>query len=97
VFVLQCAINKSRPVFTHPPNLFLLTDITNTVWTVDFETPVSKLYLLFISADAAQEKKGKNVLLPTGVSKSTAHAVITKEGLWDNSHSFFSLSHLNFD
>jgi hypothetical protein len=25
----------------------------NTVWTADFETPVRKLYLLFISADAA--------------------------------------------
>ena len=45
-----------------------------TVWTVDFETPVCKLYLLFISADAAQEKekKEKKVLLPTGVSKSAA-------------------------
>ncbi len=28
-----------------------------TVWTVDFETPVCKLYLLFVSADAAQEKE----------------------------------------
>jgi hypothetical protein len=37
-----------------------------TVWTVDFDTPVCKLYLLFITADAAQEK-GKKVLLPTGV------------------------------
>jgi hypothetical protein len=39
---------------------------------VDFETPVCKLNLLFISADAAQEKK---VLLPNGVSKSAAHAL----------------------
>jgi hypothetical protein len=39
---------------------------------------VCKLYLLFISADAAQEeeKKEKNVQLPTGVSKSIAHMVI---------------------
>jgi hypothetical protein len=29
----------------------------STVWTVDFETPVCKNHLLFISADAAQEKK----------------------------------------
>jgi hypothetical protein len=28
-----------------------------TVPTVDFETTVCKLYLLFISADAAQEKE----------------------------------------
>jgi hypothetical protein len=27
------------------------------VWVVDFETPVCKLYLLFLSADAAQEKE----------------------------------------
>jgi hypothetical protein len=49
----------------------------NTVWTVDFETPVCKLYLLFLSANAAQEKrkKEKKVLLPTGVSKSAVHAV----------------------
>jgi hypothetical protein len=46
-----------------------------TVWTVDFEMPVCKLYLLFISADAAQEKekKEKKVLLPIGVSKCKAH------------------------
>jgi hypothetical protein len=31
--------------------------LTNTVWMVDFETPVCKLYLLFITTDAAQEKK----------------------------------------
>jgi hypothetical protein len=37
---------------------------------------VCKLYSLFISADAAQEKKKeKKVLLPTGVSKSTARTV----------------------
>jgi hypothetical protein len=30
-----------------------------TVWTVDFETPACKLYLLLISADAAQEKETK--------------------------------------
>jgi hypothetical protein len=44
---------------------------------VDFETPVGKLYLLFLSANAAQEKekKEKKVVLPTGVSKSTAHTV----------------------
>jgi hypothetical protein len=47
----------------------------HTVWMVDFETPVCKLYLSFISADAAQEKE-KKVLLPTGVSKSTAHTVM---------------------
>jgi hypothetical protein len=29
------------------------------VWTVGFETPVCKLYLLFISANAAQEKEKK--------------------------------------
>jgi hypothetical protein len=28
-----------------------------TVWTVDFDTPVCTLYLLCISADAAQEKE----------------------------------------
>jgi hypothetical protein len=39
--------------------------------------PVCKLYLLFISADAAQEKKKENkLLLPTSVSKSAAHIVI---------------------
>jgi hypothetical protein len=27
------------------------------VWTVDFETPVCKIYLFFITADAAQEKE----------------------------------------
>ena len=48
-----------------------------TVWTVDFETPVCKLYLLFITANADQEKKEKKVLQPTGVSKSVAHAVLT--------------------
>jgi hypothetical protein len=38
---------------------------------------VCKLYLLFISADAAQEKekKDKKVLLPAGVSKSATHTV----------------------
>jgi hypothetical protein len=38
---------------------------------------VCKLYLLFISANAAQEKekKEKKVLQPTGVSKSVAHTV----------------------
>jgi hypothetical protein len=30
---------------------------SNTVWAVDFETPVCKLYLLFLSADAAQAKE----------------------------------------
>jgi hypothetical protein len=47
---------------------------------VDFEPPVCQLYLLLISADAAQEreKKEKKVLLPTGVSKSTAHSVLYK-------------------
>jgi hypothetical protein len=47
------------------------------VWAADFETPVCKLYLLFISADDAQEKrkKEKKVLLPSGVSKSAAHTV----------------------
>jgi hypothetical protein len=48
--------------------------VVATVRTVDFETTVCKLYLLFLSADAAQEKE-KKVLLPTGVSKSTAHTV----------------------
>jgi hypothetical protein len=49
-----------------------------TLWTVGFETPVCKLYLLFISADAAQdkEKKEKQVLLSTGVLKSTVHTVL---------------------
>jgi hypothetical protein len=28
-----------------------------TVWTVDFETPVCKLYLMFISAESAKEKE----------------------------------------
>jgi hypothetical protein len=37
---------------------------------------VCRLYLLFISADAAQEKeKKKKVLLCTGVLKSAAHTV----------------------
>jgi hypothetical protein len=30
-----------------------------TIWTADFEMPVCKLYLLFISADAAKEKEKK--------------------------------------
>ena len=30
-----------------------------TVWTVDFEMPVCKVYLLFISVDAANEKEKK--------------------------------------
>jgi hypothetical protein len=34
-------------------------DSHNTEWTVDFEMPVGKLNLLFISADAAQEKEKK--------------------------------------
>jgi hypothetical protein len=42
---------------------------------VDFEMQVCKLYLLFTSADAAQEKKEKKVLQPTGVSKPVTHAV----------------------
>jgi hypothetical protein len=44
---------------------------------VDFDTPVFKLYFLFLAADAAQkkEKKEKKVLLPTGVSKSEALTV----------------------
>jgi hypothetical protein len=48
-----------------------------TVWTVDFETPVCKLYLLFITADAAQEKeqKRRKCCSPLGVSKSVAHAL----------------------
>jgi hypothetical protein len=37
---------------------------------------VCKLYLLFITANAAQEKKEKKVLQATGVSKSVAHALI---------------------
>jgi hypothetical protein len=38
--------------------------------------PVCKLYLLFLSANAALEKeKNKKVLLPTGVSKSVVHAL----------------------
>jgi hypothetical protein len=38
---------------------------------------VCKLYLLFLSADAGKEKekKEKKLLLPTGVSKSTANSV----------------------
>jgi hypothetical protein len=36
----------------------------SAVWMVDFETPVCKLYLLFLTADAAkQRKKKKKVLL----------------------------------
>jgi hypothetical protein len=31
----------------------------NTVWTVDFETPMDKLYIMFISANAAKEKEKK--------------------------------------
>jgi hypothetical protein len=31
--------------------------VLKTVWIVDFETPVCKLYLLLISADAAKEKE----------------------------------------
>jgi hypothetical protein len=34
---------------------------TDKVWTVDFETPLCKLYLLFISANAAQEKEKREV------------------------------------
>jgi hypothetical protein len=40
---------------------------------------VCKLYLLFLSADAEKKKKEKKVLLPTGVSKSTAHTVYYEE------------------
>jgi hypothetical protein len=35
---------------------FILTS-HNIVWTVDFQMPVCKLYLLFISADASKEKE----------------------------------------
>jgi hypothetical protein len=44
----------------------------------DFETPECKLYLLFLAADAAQEKekKEKKVVLPAGVSKSVAQTVL---------------------
>jgi hypothetical protein len=39
-----------------------------TVSTVDFEMPLCKLYLLFISANAAKKnKKEKKVLQPTVV------------------------------
>jgi hypothetical protein len=51
------------------------TDTRVTVWTVDFETPVCKFYLLFISAKPAKEKEKKKVLLPARVSKSAAHTV----------------------
>jgi hypothetical protein len=49
-----------------------------TVWTVDFEMPVCKLYFLFISADCCprKRKKEKKVLLPTDDSKSAAHTVL---------------------
>jgi hypothetical protein len=43
---------------------------------MDFETPVCKLYMLFISANATQDKEKKKVLLPTGVSKCAAHTVL---------------------
>jgi hypothetical protein len=36
-----------------------LSFVNYIVWTVDFERPVCKIYLLFISADAAQEKERK--------------------------------------
>jgi hypothetical protein len=35
--------------------------------------------LLFISADAAQEKKESKVLLPTGISKSAAQTVMVNQ------------------
>ncbi len=65
------------PVFLNFEVLVKLNDWAdkNTVWTVDFEAPVCKLYLLFFSADAAKEKE-KKVLLHTSVSKSAAHTVI---------------------
>jgi hypothetical protein len=58
-------------------NLQGFSSCLSNVWIVDFETPVFKLYLLFISANAIQEKKKKEkkVLLPTGVSKSEARTV----------------------
>jgi hypothetical protein len=43
---------------------------------VDFETPVCKLYFLFVSADAAQEKeKREESAAATDVSKYAAHTV----------------------
>jgi hypothetical protein len=33
--------------------------IAVTVWTVDFKTPVCKLYFLFINAKSAKEKEEK--------------------------------------
>jgi hypothetical protein len=53
------------------------TEQTNPVWMVDFEMPVCKHYLLFISADTSQEKgkKEKKKFLPTGVLRSAAHIV----------------------
>ncbi len=49
---------------------------SSTAWTVDFETLVCKLYLLFIPVDAAheKEKKRRKCSCPL-VSKSTAHTV----------------------
>jgi hypothetical protein len=79
---------ESQEQCSNPPCHFLKNgkeDIGsqfNTVWTVDFKMPVFKLYLLFISADAAQDKeKEKKVLLPTDVSKSTVHTIIRQHGL----------------
>jgi hypothetical protein len=47
-----------------------------TVWTVDFETPVCKLYLLFLSAMLPKKKKKREEsAAATGVSKSTAYTV----------------------
>jgi hypothetical protein len=46
--------------------------------------PVGKLYLLFISANVAneKEKKKKQVLLPACVSKSAAHRASTHYALF---------------
>jgi hypothetical protein len=47
-----------------------------TVWAADFEMPASNLFL-FISADAAKEKKKREKMpLPAGVSKSAAHTLM---------------------
>jgi hypothetical protein len=56
---------------------------------------VCKLYLLFISAHAAQEKKEKKVLLPAGVSKSTARTV--KVALTAQKRSSAGPSHIKAD
>jgi hypothetical protein len=48
----------------------------STVWTVDFETPVYKLYYcLFLPNLPKEKKKREKMMLPVSGWKSAAHTV----------------------